>query len=124
MEPFKRINDSHGHDGGDDVLREFAKRVSATLRASDTAARIGGEEFAVAMPDTDEQAAKAVCERIRVGVETRPFGAGIVSLPVTVSIGYALLRDDDDLSKLMKRADLALYLAKEKGRNQVASLSA
>lgn len=124
IDHFKRINDTHGHDGGDAVLQQFGARIGAILRGSDTASRIGGEEFVVVMPDTDEEAAKLVAERLRAGTENGGFAIGDRSLRVTVSVGYALLRPEDDGSKLLKRADVALYLAKEGGRNRIATVPA
>ncbi len=119
---FKSINDTHGHDAGDDVLREFALRIKRSIRGIDLACRCGGEEFVVVMPETDMAVAAMVAERLRRRIAADPFviqqGAG--SVPVTISIGIAALRGrDDTAAALIKRADQALYRAKRDGRNRV-----
>jgi len=119
---FKSINDSHGHDAGDDVLREFALRIKRSIRGIDLACRYGGEEFVVVMPETDMAVAAMVAERLRRRIAAEPFAinAGASSIPVTISIGIAALRDaDDNAAGLLKRADQALYRAKRDGRNRV-----
>ena len=127
IDKFKLVNDSWGHDAGDEVLREFAARVKTCTRNIDVIARMGGEEIVVALPDTALEAAAAVAERIRAYVEGRPFAIhnGIREIPITVSIGVASrVPTDADPHALMKRADEALYLAKNRGRNQVVSAAA
>jgi two-component system cell cycle response regulator len=119
---FKSINDTHGHDAGDDVLREFALRIKRSIRGIDLACRCGGEEFVIVMPETDMAVAAMVAERLRRRIAADPFviqqGAG--SVPVTISIGIAALRGkDDSAAALVKRADQALYRAKRDGRNRV-----
>jgi len=119
---FKSINDTHGHDAGDEVLREFALRVKRSIRGIDLACRAGGEEFVIVMPETDMAVAAMVAERLRRRIAAEPFiidqGAG--SVPVTLSIGIAALRGRDDTApQLIKRADRALYQAKRDGRNRV-----
>jgi two-component system cell cycle response regulator len=119
---FKSINDTHGHDAGDDVLREFALRIKRSIRGIDLACRCGGEEFVVVMPETDMAVAAMVAERLRRRIAADAFviqqGAG--SVPVTISIGIAALRGKDDTAAaLIKRADQALYRAKRDGRNRV-----
>ena len=119
---FKAINDSHGHDAGDDVLRDFALRIKRSIRGIDLACRYGGEEFVLVMPETDMAVAAMVAERLRRRIAAEPFaiqqGASIV--PVTISIGIAALRDKDDTAaSVLKRADQALYRAKRDGRNRV-----
>jgi two-component system, cell cycle response regulator len=119
---FKSINDTHGHDAGDDVLREFALRIKRSIRGIDLACRCGGEEFVVVMPETDMAVAAMVAERLRRRIAADPFviqqGAG--SVAVTISIGIAALRGKDDTAAaLIKRADQALYRAKRDGRNRV-----
>jgi two-component system, cell cycle response regulator len=124
---FKSVNDTHGHDIGDEVLREFAGRVSANVRGIDLACRYGGEEFVVVMPDTDTAYAAQVAERLRRGVETTPFPISRTpgQLNITVSIGIASsLGGDDSADKLLHRADQALYRAKHEGRNRVVSEAA
>jgi two-component system, cell cycle response regulator len=119
---FKSINDTYGHDAGDDVLRDFALRVKRSIRGIDLACRVGGEEFVVVMPETDMAVAAMVAERLRRRIASEPFpiSQGRQSLPVTLSIGIAALRgQDDNAAALIKRADQALYRAKRDGRNRV-----
>ena len=124
---FKSVNDTHGHDIGDEVLREFASRVSASVRGIDLACRYGGEEFVVVMPDTDPGFAYAVAERLRQSVESAPFliSRSPGQLNVTVSIGIASSLGAPDTSEsLLHRADQALYRAKREGRNRVIAEAA
>jgi two-component system cell cycle response regulator len=121
---FKSINDGHGHDAGDDVLREFAKRIRRNIRGIDLACRFGGEEFVVVMPDTDMALAYMVAERLRARVAGEPFlvAGGAKALDVTISVGVASLeRSDDTPETILKRADQAVYLAKRTGRNRVVA---
>ncbi len=127
LDRFKAINDAHGHDGGDDVLREFARRLRKNVRGIDLACRYGGEEFVVVMPDTEAAIAEKVAERIRGEIERAPFAIGKAGLtvPVTVSVGVSsLLRRADTVEDLLKRADVALYEAKSGGRNRVVANAA
>jgi two-component system cell cycle response regulator len=118
---FKSINDTHGHDAGDDVLREFAMRIRKSIRGIDLACRYGGEEFVVVMPETDIAVATLVAERLRRRIASEPFsiqqGSGLVEL--TISIGIAALAPNDSTATVLKRADQALYRAKRDGRNRV-----
>ena len=119
---FKAINDSYGHDAGDDVLREFALRIRKATRNIDLACRYGGEEFVIVMPETDMAVATAVAERLRRRIATEPFAIqkGARHLEVTISIGIAALSGvDDNAATVLKRADQALYRAKRDGRNRV-----
>jgi two-component system cell cycle response regulator len=119
---FKAINDSYGHDAGDDVLREFALRIRKATRNIDLACRYGGEEFVIVMPETDMAVATAVAERLRRRIATEPFAIqkGARHLEVTISIGISALSGvDDDAAAILKRADQALYRAKRDGRNRV-----
>jgi two-component system, cell cycle response regulator len=119
---FKAINDSHGHDAGDDVLREFALRMRKATRNIDLACRYGGEEFVIVMPETDMAVATVVAERLRRRVASEPFSVqqGARHLEVTISIGIAALSAlDDTAATILKRADQALYRAKRDGRNRV-----
>jgi two-component system cell cycle response regulator len=121
---FKSINDTFGHDAGDDVLREFADRLKASIRGIDLACRYGGEEFVVVMPDTDLGVAALVAERIRRRIAGEPFpiDRGSRSIEVTISVGIAArLGPQDNASQMLKRADEALYRAKRDGRNRVAA---
>jgi diguanylate cyclase (GGDEF)-like protein/PAS domain S-box-containing protein len=122
VDHFKRINDTHGHAAGDAVLAALAGRLAATLRAVDRLARIGGEEFAVLLPDTTPDRAAEVAERLRVAVAAVPVSTPEVGdVPVTVSVGVAACEaDDTDVEAALHLADDALYQAKAQGRNRVA----
>ncbi|MGN6095289.1 MAG: PleD family two-component system response regulator [Bosea sp. (in: a-proteobacteria)] len=127
VDHFKAVNDSWGHDAGDEVLKEFADRVRACTRGIDLVARMGGEEVVVVLPDTGPKAAYAVAERIREKVENTPFAiyANSRDITVTVSIGVASRKAGDASSAdIMKRADDALYRAKAGGRNRVIAANA
>jgi two-component system cell cycle response regulator len=121
MDYFKSVNDTHGHDIGDSVLREFADRLRRNIRGVDLACRFGGEEFVVLMPDTDWRQAQGVAERVRQAVAERVFATGNSRpLTLTVSVGLALNESETDTPEVMlKRADVALYRAKREGRNRV-----
>jgi two-component system cell cycle response regulator len=119
---FKRVNDSHGHDAGDDVLHEFALRIRKAIRNIDLACRYGGEEFVIVMPETDMAVATLVAERLRRRIASEPFTVqnGARSLDITISIGIAGLDGvGDNAAAILKRADMALYRAKRDGRNRV-----
>jgi len=119
---FKSINDSHGHDAGDDVLRDFALRIKRSIRGIDLACRCGGEEFVIVMPETDMAVAAMVAERLRRRIAAEPFAIeqGARTIPVTISVGIAALRGrEDTAASILKRADQALYRAKRDGRNRV-----
>jgi two-component system cell cycle response regulator len=121
---FKSVNDTYGHDAGDDVLREFALRIRRSVRNIDLACRLGGEEFVIVMPETDMTVAAMVAERLRRGIAGEPFTVqqGAKSLNVTLSIGIAALASPADTpAVILKRADQALYRAKRDGRNRVVS---
>ncbi|MEL6235739.1 MAG: diguanylate cyclase, partial [Pseudomonadota bacterium] len=122
LDKFKNINDRHGHGTGDAVLREFARRLRANTRGIDLVARLGGEEFLVAMPEVDDDYVVTVAERIRASVETPAFEVeGLAhELAVTVSIGASLaLGGELTAADLLRRADAALYASKRGGRNRV-----
>jgi two-component system cell cycle response regulator len=123
---FKSINDTWGHDAGDDVLREFAVRIKKSIRGIDLACRYGGEEFVVVMPETDMAVATMVAERLRRRIASEPFPIqqGANTVEVTISIGLAALERDEDAAKVFKRADQALYRAKRDGRNRVVPAAA
>jgi two-component system cell cycle response regulator len=121
---FKAVNDVHGHDAGDDVLREFATRVKKSIRGIDLACRYGGEEFVIVMPETDMAVAAIVAERIRRRIAGEPFSirSGAAALDVTISVGIAALAGvADTAAQVLKRADQALYRAKRDGRNRVVA---
>jgi two-component system cell cycle response regulator len=121
IDHFKKVNDIHGHSAGDDVLREFGRRLSDNIRPMDLACRYGGEEFVVIMPETTSGLAHAAAERIRLIVEESPFVIGRGDhLRVTMSGGVAtVIPPDDVVDALLRRADEALYRAKGNGRNLV-----
>ncbi|SHG77163.1 response regulator receiver modulated diguanylate cyclase [Kaistia soli DSM 19436] len=121
---FKQVNDTHGHDAGDDVLREFSRRIRRTVRSVDLVCRLGGEEFVVVMPDTDIRDAAMVGERIRERIASQPFliEGGEEQIAITVSIGLAARTGGGDAQDtLLRRADDALYKAKREGRNRVSA---
>ena len=116
---FKRINDTHGHQTGDEVLRAISARCRSSLRANDVLGRYGGEEFVVVFPETRLDEAGAVAERLRAAVAEHPIEVGGDALGVTVSIGLAAHAPGQGMDKLLQRADAALYTAKQDGRNLV-----
>ncbi len=117
---FKRINDTFGHEVGDRAIVAMANLLTASLRTIDTAARFGGEEFVVLMPETDEDVAAIAAERLREGAGTIRLAAEDgVQVALTVTIGVASARPDDTPSALVVRADKALYRGKKDGRNRV-----
>src|SRR5471032_825086 len=121
---FKHVNDTHGHDIGDEVLKEFASRIAANTRGIDLACRYGGEEFVVVMPDTDMSFACNIAERLRQSIETNPvkISRGPGQLNITVSMGIARCEGEGDTAEqLLHRADQALYRAKRTGRNKVVA---
>jgi len=119
LDHFKRINDTYGHPTGDLVLEKTAARCKNKLRASDIFGRMGGEEFAILMPEANEAGAQLVAERIRQAV-SEPITFDGDSLTITVSLGVtSLSKEHFNLGKMLWCADRALYQAKEKGRNQV-----
>lgn len=130
IDHFKQINDSHGHQFGDEVLREVAARIRSELRLSDACGRFGGEEFIVLLNDTNATGAKHVAERIRASIASRSFKLCTGNTcQVTVSIGVSTLSLSEDnqtpgtiAQDFVSRADFALYQAKNSGRNQVVFL--
>lgn len=122
MDHFKQVNDTYGHDAGDMVLKQLAGIIVNIVRSTDLAARFGGEEFVILMPETDTQAAMITANRVREQVEATPFkiNADGQTISKTISIGVATLHMQGDTGEeLLKRADTMLYEAKNGGRNQV-----
>jgi len=120
IDHFKKINDTYGHDVGDLVLKTFADILRGIVRKSDICARLGGEEFAVLLPNTDLEGARVLAERIRATVAKNPVEHGSIVIAFTVSIGVSQYRKGmQGIDELIKEADIALYRAKEGGRNRV-----
>ncbi len=120
LDHFKRINDQYGHAAGDSLLRHFANLLRQELRATDTAGRIGGEEFAVILPGSGLQAALGFAERVCGKLADHPMSLGRHAVSITVSIGVTSILDDDlSADAVLSRADQALYQAKDGGRNRV-----
>ncbi|HFA59619.1 MAG TPA: GGDEF domain-containing protein, partial [Rhodospirillales bacterium] len=120
IDHFKRINDRYGHMAGDEVLRHVGRVILANLRRYDIAARFGGEEFAVAFPNTDRKAAEAVAARMREGLETETIEVSEAEVVrVTASFGLVERRPGEPVEEMIRRADEALYAAKNAGRNRV-----
>ena len=118
---LKQVNDAHGHEAGNRLLQHVVKSVLGQLRSTDVAARYGGDEFVVMLPDPPARGALEVAERIRHAVESAPFAVGAGRVPCTVSVGLASHpQDGRTIEALLSRADRALYEAKEGGRNRVA----
>ncbi len=111
---FKRVNDQHGHDVGDEVIKEYSKFISQMLREEDYFCRIGGEEFSIILPHIDKGKAYKVAEKIRESVEAHKE-----VLPITMSFGVVEYQTGEDAEATFQRADKALYKAKESGRNRV-----
>lgn len=118
---FKRINDTHGHPAGDEVLKSFAIALSANLRQNDKVGRYGGEEFLLVLPGSGKEDAGVVLERLREIVASLDWNAISSELRVTMSAGVAEFRVDDAPADVLSRADVALYQAKDAGRNRVVS---
>lgn len=120
LDYFKDINDEHGHLAGDGVLRQLSRIAAERIRGSDTLARIGGEEFALILPDTDGEEARQLAESIRECVEAETFRLGEQDHTITLSAGVATWRPAmENISGLMRAADEQLYEAKSSGRNCV-----
>jgi diguanylate cyclase (GGDEF)-like protein/PAS domain S-box-containing protein len=124
VDHFKRVNDQFGHAVGDSVLFGVADRLAENIRRSDILGRVGGEEFAVCMPNVTLQDARALAERLRRAVTLAPFETPVGPVAVTVSIGVAACKAGDGVTHLMRRADAAMYAAKRAGRDRVRAYSA
>lgn len=121
LDDFKSINDQHGHQVGDEALRQFAALLAANLRNGDTLVRYGGEEFLILLPGSDRDEAAASAEKLRALIEAHIFRVAALELRLQASFGVAALRrSEDDWSRLLRRADAALYVAKNSGRNRVS----
>jgi diguanylate cyclase len=121
LDNFKKLNDNYGHESGDRALALVGRIIGASIRASDFAARYGGEEFLVLLPDTDREGALLVAEKLRGEIEKTEL-SGIGS--ITASLGVAVLPTDAvEADDLLRKADRALYIAKQAGRNRVHSIA-
>ncbi len=126
IDHFKKVNDTFGHAGGDEILKQFGLRLQQPLRAGiDWVARIGGEEFAIVLPETPYDAALAVARKVRAGVSHEAFNAAGKTLKVTASFGLCgtdrVLDEPRVAQRLLKTADAALYRSKDDGRNRVTA---
>jgi diguanylate cyclase (GGDEF)-like protein len=122
VDRFKAINDNYGHSAGDKVLVTLAETMQSSLRVSDMLGRLGGEEFGAILPETDLDEAVIVADRVRAEVETRTLDTERGPFRVTVSLGAAAASaGSSEIEDLLQRADLAMYQAKERGRNQVCA---
>jgi diguanylate cyclase (GGDEF)-like protein len=119
LDHFKSVNDTYGHDVGDNVIYRFADLLRSLSREHDLAVRLGGDEFMVFLPETSLEQARLVAERLRVAIS--PLMSELVSSVVTVSIGLTKIDPGEHVIDAMRRADSALYTAKKNGRNQIAS---
>ncbi len=124
LDHFKQINDNYGHITGDDVLRECVKCCEQALRGTDMLFRFGGEEFTILLPGVNANGASLAAERIRNVIEKHVFNSQQGSVPVTISLGTASVTLQDTVKTIIERADKGLYLAKNAGRNCVASVEA
>jgi two-component system cell cycle response regulator len=124
LDHFKNVNDTYGHDSGDQVLQAVAKRIVSNLRGFDTAVRFGGEEFVILLPDAPLSAAVSTAERLCKSISSAPvpMSNGGEAISITASLGAAtMMAGDESLEELVRRADAALYHAKRTGRNKVIS---
>ena len=118
LDKFKRVNDTWGHETGDQVLQKTAELLQSSLRQQDALCRWGGEEFLILLPETDAQGAMNVAEKCRVRLANTPLTMGSSRHPQTISLGVAVADGTEATELLINRADGALYLAKERGRNR------
>ena len=120
IDDFKAINDEHGHNVGDRVLRGLVLKMQSAVRRSDYLARFGGEEFAILLPATPVELAARVAEKIRNQVELSIFRTDGTTVQLTVSVGVGQFQPGtEDLEKFLTRVDAAMYMAKSSGKNRV-----
>lgn len=119
LDRFKKVNDTYGHEAGDLVLQETARRLQAAIRAQDIVCRWGGEELLILLPETGPEGAGQVAEKIRAAMDDAPVQTGNEVIHQTISLGVSSFRPDDTVTTLISRADEALYEAKSAGRNRV-----
>lgn len=121
LDHFKKVNDTYGHDVGDEVLRQIARCLQEFTRYHDVVARLGGEEFAVVAPNMSRESLFKLADRIRYAISSLNIKSGNVQLRVTMSIGLAIWDHKETAEELYKRADMQLYQAKRTGRNRVCA---
>ncbi len=119
IDNFKMVNDNYGHQAGDSVIRDIGRRLSNELRKYDHAGRYGGEEFFIVLPNTDKHQAAVIGERFRENLENHPVRYDEIFIPITASLGIAQLRAGENRESWIRRADKAMYMAKQTGRNRV-----
>ncbi|MBB1267988.1 sensor domain-containing diguanylate cyclase [Shewanella sp. SR44-3] len=119
MDFFKRVNDTYGHQAGDEVLQQVARLIGKQLRPYDIFGRIGGEEFAIFLADTDKELAYLIAERLRISIYNTPIRFASMTLSVSASIGLCEHLVGSGFQNMYEKADIALYQAKKLGRNQV-----
>lgn len=117
IDHFKRVNDRHGHEAGDEALRHVAATMAGSLPTGALLARLGGEEFALVAHAGSLSSLRDICETLRMSVATAPYRSGDRMIAITVSLGLTLARRADTVSSALSRADDALYRAKHAGRN-------
>ena len=123
LDDFKNVNDRFGHQAGDEVLRSFAEVLQGRIRGIDLAARLGGEEFAILLPETDAAGAEALAENLRLAVANLAVPIGDEQIRVTASFGVAAFPESHSADDLMTAADLALYSAKRHGKDRVVTVN-
>jgi diguanylate cyclase (GGDEF)-like protein/PAS domain S-box-containing protein len=124
IDHFKRVNDTYGHEAGDEVLKAVAEALRSTARGADLVARFGGEEFVLVLPDTSAELAVRIAERLRLAIETLSTDVGGQVIRVTASFGVAQRAAQDSQLEVLERADAALYSSKKDGRNRVTMSTA
>ena len=120
LDYFKQVNDTYGHAAGDEVLRRFATLARSSIRDQDIIGRLGGEEFAIILPNATIDQAHLVCDRVRRAIGDARMRVDENIISVTVSGGVATYRDDQPAEEVLRAADRALYRAKNGGRDQLA----
>lgn len=120
IDDFKEVNDSHGHYEGDRLLKSVASSIKDNIRENDYAFRMGGDEFLIFLPETNEEHAYHYAERLRSGIETKKLQSNTRIYSISISLGISQYRQSDvDLEAVVRRADEALYQAKNSGKNRV-----